>query len=91
MKKVIVCINYRANPGLPSCAARGSRQLADLIERGIKDGEIDIELERFKCLGRCEYGPNLKLAPGGQLITGAHADNILGIMDEIRAFAVAPE
>ena len=88
MKKVIVCINHRVNPGQPSCAARGSRQFADLIESGIRDGKIDIELERFMCLGRCERGPNIKLVPGGHFITGVHAGNIPKIMDEIRAFAV---
>ncbi len=80
MKKVIVCTRHRANPDQPSCAARGSLDLAAWLEREIAARGWDIRLERFDCLGRCEDGPNLRLAPGGpfhQAVTAAQRDALL--------------
>ena len=86
MKKVIVCVNYRANPQQPSCAARGGEQIADLIERGIAEENIDVALERFKCLGRCNEGPNLRMAPGGEFYSGVRPEDIPGLLEKIRDF-----
>jgi len=87
MKQVIVCINHRANPTLPSCAARGSRQLADSLEQEIRDRGLDIHVTRLPCLGRCEEGPNLKLSPGGQYINHVTEGDLEQIMAEINAFS----
>jgi len=88
MKKVIVCVNQRSNPGQPSCAARGGVELADLLEREIRQRNIAITLERFHCLGRCDDGPNLKLVPGGKFHSGASLlDNVAELLREIELFA----
>jgi len=87
MKKVIVCINRRANPAQPSCAERHSRQIADLLERGITEDGIGISLERFKCLGNCDHGPNLRLAPDGEFCHGVQLADVPRMLEKIRAFA----
>ena len=87
MKQVIVCINHRANPNQPSCAARGGIQLADYLEQAVRDRELDIKVTRFPCLGRCEEGPNLKLAPGGRYISHVTAGDLEQVMTEINAFS----
>lgn len=66
MKKIIVCVNHRANPNQPSCAARGSKEIALRIEQEIARQGLPVELERIDCLGHCEQGPNLRLAPNGR-------------------------
>jgi len=86
MKKVVVCVNYRANPQQPSCAARGGERIADLIERGIAAENIGIMLERFKCLGRCDEGPNLRMAPGGEFCSGVRPEDVPALLEKIRDF-----
>jgi NADH:ubiquinone oxidoreductase subunit E len=59
---VRICINKRLNTDrLPSCAARGSRGLADLLERRILDEGIPAEIVRGPCMNNCLIGPNLKI------------------------------
>jgi (2Fe-2S) ferredoxin len=64
-KTIIVCINHRANPDVPSCGARGGEAIALCIESEIALHQLDIGIERFHCLGLCELGPNIKLTPTG--------------------------
>ena len=59
---VRICINKRLNTDrLPSCAGRGSRGLADLLERRILDEGIPAEIIRGPCMNNCLIGPNLKI------------------------------
>lgn len=59
---VRICINKRLNTDrLPSCAGRGSRGLADLLERRILDEGIPAEILRGPCMNNCLIGPNLKI------------------------------
>ncbi|MFM9913290.1 MAG: (2Fe-2S) ferredoxin domain-containing protein [Methylophilaceae bacterium] len=64
-KTIIVCINHRANPDVPSCGARGGEAIAQCIASEIATYALDMGLERFHCLGMCDLGPNIKLAPAG--------------------------
>ena len=64
-KTIIVCINHRANPAVPSCGARGGEAIAQCIEGEIAARKLDIGIERFHCLGFCESGPTIKLSPSG--------------------------
>jgi (2Fe-2S) ferredoxin len=83
MKTIIVCINHRANPNQPSCGARGGIELADLVEKEISRLGLNIRMERFKCLGFCDRGPNLKIAPDGRFIYGAKPEDIPILIQEI--------
>lgn len=83
MKTIIVCVNHRANPNQPSCGARGGIELADLVEKEISRLGLNIRMERFKCLGFCDRGPNLKIAPDGRFIYGAKPEDIPILIQEI--------
>src|SRR5438094_120761 len=62
---VRICINKRLNTDrLPSCAGRGSRGLADLIERRVLAEGIPARIERGPCMNNCLNGPNLKIEGG---------------------------
>jgi len=59
---VRVCINKRLNTDrLPSCASRGSRGLADALERMILAERIPASITRGPCMNNCVNGPNLKI------------------------------
>ncbi len=62
---VRICINKRLNTDkLPSCGGRGSRGLADLLERMILEQRIPAEVVRGPCMNNCLMGPNLKIQGG---------------------------
>lgn len=86
MKKIIVCVNSRANPDQPSCAARGSRELARCLETEIAKHKLGIKVERSDCLGYCSVGPNLKLAPQGRFLHGFKKQDIPAILVELKQF-----
>lgn len=87
MKKIIVCVNYRANPDQPSCAARGSEEIAQHLETEVAKRHLPISVERFYCLGHCDHGPNLHLAPGGLFFHYLSLENIAEALSEIEHFA----
>ncbi len=86
-KIVTVCTNRRANPAMPSCGAGGGEEIADALEAAIAEQGLPVRLERFKCLGLCERGPNVKLSPGGEFCHGVTLDDLPKVLVRITAFA----
>ncbi len=86
-KIVTVCINRRASPDMPSCGARGGVKIADALEAAIASQGLQVRLERFKCLGQCERGPNVKLSPGGEFCYGVKLENLPQLLEKIVRFA----
>ncbi len=74
--RIFVCVNQRQG-GEVSCGGRGSRALADRIEQ-LAGGEV--EVRRRKCLGLCEYGPNMRRDGVGLYVRVTEAD-LPGIID----------
>jgi NADH:ubiquinone oxidoreductase subunit E len=64
-KKLLVCTNYRANPNNPSCAARGSKEIASELLQQLQQKNVKIEIEEIQCMGYCKVGPNVRLIPNG--------------------------
>jgi (2Fe-2S) ferredoxin len=85
-KKIVVCVNHRTNPNQPSCAARGSEAIACALEEALAQHPLDITLERFICLGRCEAGPNIRLTPAGPWYHELTLQDIPMLMAEIENF-----
>lgn len=82
MKNIIVCVNYRANPDQPSCAARGSEAIARCIEQEIARRELPLSVERVICLGCCRQGPNVRLAPDGRFFHHFNTGDIAQLLSE---------
>ena len=79
---VRICINKRLNTDhLPSCGGRGSRGLADALERMILAERIPASITRGPCMNNCLHGPNLK-------IQGADYFNLEGDLSEAKIEAV---
>jgi (2Fe-2S) ferredoxin len=88
-KKVIICVNYRANPDQPSCAGRGSRDLARCLKDELAGSHLDIKIEHSDCLGYCEMGPNLKLVPQGRFFHHFKKQDIPAILKQIKQFLLS--
>lgn len=86
-KRIIVCINYRANPELPSCGARGGSEIAQALQSAVATQSLPVEVVTFNCLGECEHGPNVKLSPGGEFCHGVRLDDLAPVLEKISAFA----
>jgi NADH:ubiquinone oxidoreductase subunit E len=57
-----ICINRRLNTdNLPNCAGRGSRELADRLERLIDGEGLRVKVLRGPCMNNYAHGPNMKL------------------------------
>ena len=70
----------------PSCGARESGLLADQLEQEIAAKNLPINVIRQRCLGMCEHGPNLKLAPGGKFYNQVGYSDLVSLIDDITSF-----
>jgi NADH:ubiquinone oxidoreductase subunit E len=85
---VRVCINRRLNTdNLPNCAGRGSREMADVLEKRIAEENLPVNVLRGPCMNNCAMGPNIKIQAGEMLnLNGDLSDERLNaVMDSIRA------
>ena len=87
MKKLLVCTNFRANPGLPSCAAHGSKQIMADLSLQLKQQKLKIKVEESPCLGYCKVGPNLRLAPNGPFLHAVSEDKFAEIIQACQVFS----
>ncbi|HYD34044.1 MAG TPA: (2Fe-2S) ferredoxin domain-containing protein [Methylophilaceae bacterium] len=86
-KKVLVCVNYRANQAHPSCAARGSEAIADALEQALSQHLPGLKVERLNCLGQCGAGPNVRLSPAGPWYHQLTLDDIPMLVAETVEFS----
>ncbi|HEU4709708.1 MAG TPA: (2Fe-2S) ferredoxin domain-containing protein [Methylophilaceae bacterium] len=86
LRKIVVCVNHRANPNLPSCGARGGETIACRLESELRQRALEVTVEHFNCLGQCEAGPNIRLAPAGPFYHGLTESDIPDLMIEIESF-----
>ena len=87
--RLIVCINQRLGAGQRSCAGSGSLALIERIERLIDESELVVPVVRRECLGRCEQGPTMRIAPGGPFFTEIDDAALPVIMAELERFVAA--
>ena len=85
-KKLLVCTNFRANPNNPSCAARNSRHIFDLLKRQFSEKNIAVEVEESPCMGYCNIGPNLRLAPNGAFFHGVSTTKLAQLVKAAKKF-----
>lgn len=80
---LVVCVNERLGMDKKSCAGSGSRELIHLIRQRLADSELRFEVTEQVCLGRCEKGVVMRIAPGGPFyteVTEQDIDRIIGAL-----------
>jgi len=87
--RLVVCINRRLGAGQRSCAASGSLALIERIERLIDERGLAVPVVRRECLGRCEQGPTMRIAPGGPFFTEIDDSALAVIIAELERFIAA--
>jgi NADH:ubiquinone oxidoreductase subunit E len=85
-KKLLVCTNYRANSNNPSCAARGSKELACALLQELQKINVLIETEEIQCMGYCKVGPNIRLMPNGEFFHEVSAKKFSKIIKATKVF-----
>lgn len=85
-KRLVVCVNERFGIGQKSCAGRGSRELIQKIRRQLAERQLDYPVTEQVCLGRCEQGIVLRIAPGGPFFTGVKPRDIPAIIQALQHF-----
>jgi (2Fe-2S) ferredoxin len=84
--RLIVCINQRFDTGQRSCVGSGSLDLIARIEEMISTEGLDVAVTRRECLGRCEQGPVMRIAPGGPFFTEINESDLNRIIAELKTF-----
>lgn len=64
------CVNFRAGTRLPSCGARGAREMIAALQAGIVERKIDCRIETVHCMGKCHLGPTMRILPNGAYVMG---------------------
>ena len=85
-KKLLVCTNFRANPNQPSCAARGSKEIASQLMQQLQQKNVSIEIEEIQCMGYCNTGPNVRLIPNGGYFHEVSATKFAEIIKATKVF-----
>ena len=83
---MIVCINERLGTGQRSCVGSGSLALIARLETMIAAAGLDVPIVRRECLGRCEEGPVMRIAPGGPFFTEIDEAVLDRILAELEVF-----
>ncbi len=88
---VLVCINERFHPSKPSCAGRGSREMLSLLRARLEAASLPVEVRELHCFGRCELGPNVRIAPGGAFFHGVDTARVDDIVTALQALVAGTQ
>ena len=81
-----VCINDRGpNAITVSCGPQGGTGIEDALSEEIARRGLDMEVQTIKCLGLCEKGPNIRLAPGKNWFHEVSKDDVSEIVEQAAA------
>lgn len=84
--RLIVCVNERLGTGQRSCVGSGSLDLISQLEARIAAENLDVPVVRRECLGRCEQGPVMRIAPAGPFFCEIDAGTLEAIITELKTF-----
>jgi (2Fe-2S) ferredoxin len=84
--RLIACVNQRLGTGQRSCVGSGSLDLISKIESMLVEEGLEIAIVRRECLGRCEQGPVMRIAPGGRFFTEIDETALAAIIEELKTF-----
>ena len=84
--RLIVCVNERLGTGQRSCVGSGSLDLISRLESMIAAENLAVPVVRRECLGRCEEGPAMRIAPAGPFFTEIDDQSLELIIEQLKEF-----
>lgn len=84
--RLIVCINKRLGTGQRSCVDSGSLDYIARIRAMISEHDLGVAIVERECLGKCEQGPVMRIAPAGRFFTEIDEAKLDSIILELKAF-----
>ena len=82
--RLVVCINERLSTGQRSCVGSGNLDYIAEIKNMIEADNLPIPVIERECLGKCGFGPIMRIAPGGEIFTGVNYDTLEEIISELK-------
>ena len=84
--RLVVCVNERLGFGQKSCGGSGSRALIEQLNGLLKQAGLAIPITEQVCLGRCEQGIAMRIAPGGEFFTEVSEQDLSIIVHKLARF-----
>ncbi len=79
-----VCVNERPQDGISvSCGPRGGHRIASAVVREVAARGAAVEVATITCLGLCQNGPNIRLAPGNSWFHGVRPADVPDLVDKV--------
>ena len=82
--RLVVCVNERLGTGQHSCVGSGNLDYIAEVRRLIELAGLDVSIVERECLGKCEQGPVMRIAPGGLFYTEINKETLYEIVEELR-------
>lgn len=83
--RLVVCVNERLGTGQKSCVGSGNLDYITSIRQLIEDHGLNVPIIERACLGKCEQGPIMRIAPGGKFFTEINQSTLTTIIEELKA------
>ena len=84
--RLVVCVNERLGSGQRSCVSSNNFEYICKIKSMIETENLAVPVIERICLGKCEQGPVMRIAPGGKFFTEITSTGLQDIIDEIKTF-----
>lgn len=81
---VTVCVNDRDERFAPCCGRHGGPEIVAALREAVARRGLDVDVQTIRCLGLCQKGPNLRIAPSGSLY---HAMTVADVPEVVDALA----
>ena len=68
---------------MTSCGKRGGRDVVRALRNEIRKRGLDVSVVTSGCLGSCNSGPNIRVAPSSSWMSGARVADVPVILDAV--------
>ena len=84
---VIVCVQERLGKR-SSCVRGGGEELVKSLDKMFVGQGLDVLVKRSFCFGRCNDGPNIRIAPGGDFYTAMTQERLNEVVSAVRSMVL---
>jgi (2Fe-2S) ferredoxin len=89
--RLVVCINERLGSRQRSCVGSNNLEYIGKIRSMIEAENLSVPIIERICLGKCEQGPVMRIAPGGRFFTEITEASLRDIIGELKTFLARPD